>query len=216
VREDLAKFLPGPRVRRVEEDGEERYELFQPEASIGRVHAFHGNFGMFVRAYTYIRMHGAEGLRQVSEDAVLNANYIRAGLRDLYDLPFGDRTCMHETVFSAVRQKAQGVRALDVAKRMLDFGIHPPTVYFPLVVPEALMIEPTETESKESLDHFIAVMRQIAQEAAETPEVVQEAPHTTEYKRLDEVAANRALNLRWRPEERAAVEAKTPATVAAD
>jgi glycine dehydrogenase subunit 2 len=200
VRADLAKYLPGPRVRRVEEDGEARYEFFQPEESIGRLHAFHGNFGMFVRAYTYIRMHGAAGLRQVSEDAVLNANYIREHLRDLYDLPFGDRTCMHETVFSATRQKAQGVRALDIAKRILDFGIHPPTVYFPLVVPEALMIEPTETESKESLDHFIAVMRQIAQEAAETPEVVQHAPHTTEYKRLDEVAANRALNLRWRPE----------------
>jgi glycine dehydrogenase subunit 2 len=212
VRADLAKYLPGPRVQRVEEDGEERYEFFQPEESIGRLHAFHGNFGMFVRAYTYIRMHGAAGLRQVSEDAVLNANYIRESLRDLYDLPFGDRTCMHETVFSATRQKAQGVRALDIAKRILDFGIHPPTVYFPLVVSEALMIEPTETESKESLDHFIAVMRQIAQEAAETPEVVQQAPHTTEYKRLDEVAANRALNLRWRPE---AVEVREPEAVAA-
>ena len=155
VRQDLAKFLPGPRVRRVTEGGEERYELFQPEESIGRLHAFHGNFGMFVRAYTYIRMHGAAGLRQVSEDAVLAANYIRASLRDLYDQPFGNRTCMHETVFSATRQKAQGVRALDIAKRILDFGIHPPTVYFPLVVPEALMIEPTETESIESLDHFI-------------------------------------------------------------
>ena len=212
VRADLAKHLPGQRVRRVEEDGEARYELFQPEESIGRLHAFHGNFGMFVRAYTYIRMHGAAGLRQVSEDAVLNANYIRESLRDLYDLPFGDRTCMHETVFSAARQKAQGVRALDIAKRILDFGIHPPTVYFPLVVPEALMIEPTETESKESLDHFIGVMRQIAQEAAETPEVVQHAPHTTEYKRLDEVAANRALNLRWRPE---TAEVREPEAVAA-
>jgi glycine dehydrogenase subunit 2 len=213
VRQDLAKFLPGPRVRRVTEEGQERYELLQPEESIGRLHAFHGNFGMFVRAYTYIRMHGAAGLRQVSEDAVLAANYIRARLRDLYDQPFGNRTCMHETVFSATRQKAQGVRALDIAKRILDFGIHPPTVYFPLVVPEALMIEPTETESIESLDHFIGVMRQIAHEAAETPEVVQQAPHTTEYKRLDEVAANRALNLRWRPEH--AVEVKEREAVAA-
>jgi glycine dehydrogenase subunit 2 len=224
VRADLAKYLPGPRVRRVEggrrkaeggrdDESAASFELFQPEASVGRVHAFHGNFGMFVRAYTYIRMHGAEGLRQVSEDAVLNANYLRAGLREHYDLPFADRTCMHETVFSATRQKAQGVRALDVAKRILDFGIHPPTVYFPLVVPEALMIEPTETESKESLDHFIAVMRQIAEEAAETPEVVQNAPHTTEYKRLDEVGANRTLNLRWRPEQ--AAEAKEPEAVAA-
>jgi glycine dehydrogenase subunit 2 len=216
VRQDLAKFLPGPRVRQVEEeDSEERYELFQPEESIGRLHAFHGNFGMFVRAYTYIRMHGAAGLRQVSEDAVLAANYIRASLRDLYDQPFGNRTCMHETVFSATRQKAQGVRALDIAKRILDFGIHPPTVYFPLVVPEALMIEPTETESIESLDHFIGVMRQIAQEAAETPEVVQQAPHTTEYKRLDEVAANRTLNLRWRPEHALEVEVKEREAVAA-
>ena len=200
VRKGLEQYLPGPRVRRVEADGETRYELFQPDGTIGRVHAFHGNFGMFVRAYTYIRMHGAEGLRQVSEDAVLAANYIRASLKDLYDLPYGDRTCMHETVFSATRQKAQGVRALDIAKRILDFGIHPPTVYFPLVVPEALMIEPTETESKESLDFFIGVMRQIAQEAAETPEVVQNAPHNTEYGRLDEVGANRSLNLRWLPE----------------
>jgi glycine dehydrogenase subunit 2 len=217
VRRGLEQFLPGPRVREVgsrkSEVGSE-FELFQPEASIGRLHAFHGNFGMFVRAYTYIRMHGAEGLRQVSEDAVLNANYIRERLRDLYDLPFGDRTCMHETVFAATRQKAQGVRALDVAKRILDFGIHPPTVYFPLVVPEALMIEPTETESKESLDHFIAVLRQIAQEAAETPEVVQHAPHNTEYKRLDEVAANRNLNLRWRPEH--AAEKDLAAVAAAD
>jgi glycine dehydrogenase subunit 2 len=232
VRHGLEQFLPGPRVRRAEDGGRETgdgsemdgqppssgsrppspvYELFQPEASIGRLHAFHGNFGMFVRAYTYIRMHGAAGLRQVSEDAVLNANYIRESLRDLYDLPFGDRSCMHETVFSATRQKAQGARALDVAKRILDFGIHPPTVYFPLVVPEALMIEPTETESKESLDHFIAVMRQIAQEAAETPEVVQHAPHTTEYKRLDEVAANRNLNLRWRPEQAAEKELEAAA-----
>jgi glycine dehydrogenase subunit 2 len=217
VRQDLAKFLPGPRVRRVlaEADGDERYELFQPEESIGRLHAFHGNFGMFVRAYTYIRMHGAAGLRQVSEDAVLAANYIRASLRELYDQPFGDRTCMHETVFSATRQKAQGVRALDIAKRILDFGIHPPTVYFPLVVPEALMIEPTETESIESLDHFIGVMRQIAHEAAETPEIVQQAPHTTEYKRLDEVAANRTLNLRWRPEHAVEVKEQEREAVAA-
>lgn len=213
VRQDLARFLPGPRMRWVEEDGEDRYELFQPEDSIGRVHSFHGNFGMFVRAYTYIRMHGAAGLRQVSEDAVLNANYLRAELREDYDLPFADRTCMHETVFSATRQKAVGVRALDVAKRMLDFGIHPPTVYFPLVVPEALMIEPTETESKESLDFFIDVLRQIAREAIETPEVVQEAPLTTEFKRLDEVAANRNLNLRWRAE---TADAKELAAAAAD
>ena len=197
VRADLAKYLPGPRVRKVSDDAGDRYEWFEPEASVGRVHSFHGNFGMFVRAYTYIRMHGAEGLRQVSADAVLNANYLLARLRDRYDVAF-DRTCMHEFVLSASRQKAQGARALDIAKRLLDFGVHPPTVYFPLVVPEALMIEPTETESKESLDFFIAAMRQIADEIEQNPEVVATAPHRTEYKRLDEVGANRNLNLRWR------------------
>jgi glycine cleavage system P protein (glycine dehydrogenase) subunit 2 len=198
VRPELAGYLPGPRVRRVEEDGETRYEWYEPGNSVGRVHSFHGNFGMFVRAYTYIRMHGEEGLRQVSEDAVLNANYIRASLDDRYQIAY-DRVCMHECVFSASRQKAHGVKALDIAKRLLDFGIHPPTVYFPLIVPEALMIEPTETESKESIEVFISAMRQIADEAEENPGIVTTAPHTTEYKRLDEVGANRALNLRWQP-----------------
>ena len=165
---------------------------------------------MFVRAYTYIRMHGAEGLRQVSEDAVLNANYLLAKLRDRYDVAF-DRSCMHEFVLSASKQKAQGARALDIAKRLLDFGVHPPTVYFPLVVPEALMIEPTETESKESLDFFIAAMRQIADEIEQNPEVVTTAPHRTEFKRLDEVGANRNLNLRWQP-----VVEREPAATAAD
>lgn len=200
VRAELAKYLPGPRVRRVEADSDEiRYELFQPENTMGRVHGFHGNFGMMVRAYTYIRMHGAAGLRQVSEDAVLNANYLRASLQDRYQIAI-DRVCMHECVFSASRQKALGVRALDIAKRLLDFGIHPPTVYFPLVAPEALMMEPTETESKESLDFFIAAMLQIADEAEQDPDNVTSAPHTTEYKRLDEVGANRNLNLRWVPD----------------
>jgi glycine dehydrogenase subunit 2 len=199
VRADLAKYLPGPRVRRVEDGDGARYELFQPEQSIGRVHSFHGNFGMFVRAYTYIRMHGAAGLRQVSEDAVLNANYMLARLKDRYDVAF-DRTCMHEFVLSASRQKAQGARALDIAKRLLDFGVHPPTVYFPLVVAEAMMVEPTETESKESLDYFVDAMLQIAEEIENNPELVTTAPHRTEFKRLDEVGANRKLNLRWQPE----------------
>jgi glycine dehydrogenase subunit 2 len=210
VRADLAPYLPGPRLRRVEEGDAARYEWFEPEKSVGRVHSFHGNFGMFVRAYTYIRMHGAEGLRQVSEDAVLNANYLLAKLRDRYDVAF-DRSCMHEFVLSASKQKAQGARALDIAKRLLDFGVHPPTVYFPLVVPEALMIEPTETESKESLDFFIAAMRQIADEIEQNPEVVTTAPHRTEFKRLDEVGANRNLNLRWQP-----VVEREPAATAAD
>jgi glycine dehydrogenase subunit 2 len=196
VRAGLEQYLPGPRVKKVDD----RYEWFTPEKTIGRLHAFHGNFGMHVRAYTYIRMHGAAGLRRVSEDAVLAANYLLASLRDRYDLPY-DRSCMHEFVLSGNRQKKNGVRTLDIAKRLLDFGVHPPTTYFPLIVPEALMIEPTETESKETLDYFIAAMIQIADEAETNPEYVKAAPHETEYKRLDDVAANRNLNLRWKPAE---------------
>jgi glycine dehydrogenase subunit 2 len=209
VRADLEKYLPGPRARRVEAGGATRYEWYQPTASIGRLHAFHGNFGMHVRAYCYIRMHGAAGLKQVSEDAVLNANYLLARLKGSYDLPY-DRTCMHEFVLSANRQKKNGVRALDIAKRLLDFGVHPPTTYFPLIVPEALMIEPTETESIESLDYFIEAMLEIAEEAETNPEWVRSAPHNTEFKRLDEVGANRNLNLRW------VAPAPEPAAVAAD
>ncbi len=208
VRADLAAYLPSPLVRRVAEEGGDRFEWFEPERSIGRLHTFHGNFGMHVRAYTYIRMHGAEGLRQVSEDAVLNANYLLARLRDRFDVPF-DRTCMHEFVLSGNRQKRNGVRTLDMAKRLLDFGIHPPTTYFPLVVAEALMVEPTETESIEALDHFADALLQIADEAENDPEFVKAAPHTTEIKRLDEAGANRRLNLRWVPE-------REPELVAAD
>jgi len=194
VSEELAEFLPGPRVRKVDD----RFEWFQPEHSIGQLHSFHGNFGMHVRAYCYIRMHGAEGLRAISEDAVLAANYLRVNLQGAYELAY-DRTCMHEFVLSGSRQKANGVKTLDIAKRLLDFGVHPPTTYFPLVVPEALMIEPTETESKETLDHFIDAMLQIAAEAQNEPSKVTGAPYETEYKRLDEVGANRNLNIRWTP-----------------
>lgn len=197
VRAGLEQYLPGPRVRKTESADGASYDWLQPEKSIGRLHSFHGNFGMHVRAYTYIRMHGAAGLRQVSEDAVLAANYLLARLRDRYDLAF-DRSCMHEFVLSGNRQKKNGVRTLDIAKRLLDFGMHPPTTYFPLIVPEALMIEPTETESKETLDYFVSAMLQIADEAESNPEYVRSAPHDTEYKRLDDVAANRNLNLRWR------------------
>lgn len=211
VTETLAPYLLGPCVERyLDEDGNEAFAWVVPEQSIGRLHGFNGNFGMHVRAYTYIRMHGEDGLRQISEDAVLSANYLLARLRDAYDVAY-DRRCMHEVVLSARRQKQKGVRALDVAKRLLDFGIHPPTTYFPLIVPEALMIEPTETESKQSLDYYIDAMLEIAREAEETPEVVTSAPHTTEFKRLDEAGANRNLNLRWAPEN-----AKTAELVAAD
>ena len=192
VRAGLEQFLPGPLV--VQDDS--GYTWQEPAESVGRLHGFHGNHGMHVRAYNYIRMHGEAGLRQVSQDAVLAANYLRVNLQDQYTVAF-DRTCMHEFVLSGNRQKALGVRTLDIAKRLLDFGVHPPTTYFPLIVPEALMIEPTETESKETLDYFIAAMRQIADEAESNPELVTTAPHTTEYKRLDDVAANRNLDLRW-------------------
>jgi glycine dehydrogenase subunit 2 len=200
VTEELAEFLPGPRVRKVE--GEDRFEWFQPSHSIGQLHSFHGNFGMHVRAYCYIRMHGAEGLRMISEDAVLAANYLRVKLQDRFELAY-KRTCMHEFVLSGSRQKRNGVRTLDMAKRLLDFGVHPPTTYFPLVVSEAMMIEPTETESKETLDYFIDAMLQIADEAETDPAKVTGAPYNTEYKRLDEVGANRSLNIRWTPERKA-------------
>ncbi len=213
VRNGLEEYLPGPIVRAADSDGQRSYDWTVPSKSIGRLHSFHGNFGMHVRAYTYIRMHGAEGLRQVSEDAVLNANYLLARLRTEFDLAY-DRTCMHEFVLSGNRQKRNGVKTLDIAKRLLDFGVHPPTTYFPLIVAEALMIEPTETESKESLDYFIDAMLQIAEESKEKPEFVTSAPHTTEYKRLDDVGANRNLNLRWTSP--SSPSAKTREAVAAD
>jgi glycine dehydrogenase subunit 2 len=199
VAEHLVEYLPGPIV--VRDDGADPvYTWSQPKRSIGRIHGFHGNFGMHVRAYTYIRMNGPEGLRQISEDAVLAANYMMARLKDRYTLRY-DRTCMHEFVLSANLQKRNGVRALDIAKRLLDFGVHPPTVYFPLIVDEAMMIEPTETESIESLNNFIDAMLQIADEAENDPDYVTSAPHETFYKRLDEVGANRNLNLRWTPDQ---------------
>jgi glycine dehydrogenase subunit 2 len=194
----LAHFLPSPIVeRRVDGDMRETYHLATPEHTVGRVAAFHGNFGVLVRAYAYIRSLGAPGLRETSENAVIGANYILTQLKDDYHLPY-DRPCMHEVVFSASGQRAKGVRALDIAKRLIDYGIHPPTMYFPLIVEEALMIEPTETESKETLDNFIHVMKAIAQEAQDNPEILKEAPHHTPNSRLDEARAARRPDLRWR------------------
>ncbi|MBI4216661.1 MAG: aminomethyl-transferring glycine dehydrogenase subunit GcvPB [Chloroflexi bacterium] len=190
----LAPYLPEPQVAR--QGGV--YHLARPRRSIGRLTAFHGNFGVLVRAWAYIRLMGAVGLRQVSENAVINANYLRVQLKDAYQLPY-DRPCMHEVVLSASRQRAKGVRALDIAKRLIDYGFHPPTMYFPLIVPEALMIEPTETESKETLDAFIAALLAMAQEAEENPQLLQEAPHHTPISRLDEAKAARQPDLRWRP-----------------
>ena len=189
----LAEFLPGPVV--VREDGE--FDLHWPERSVGRMKAFYGNFGVMVRAYAYIRMLGAEGLRQVSEVAVLNANYLRVRLQETYP-PAVERICMHEFVLAGPPPDVQGVHTMDIAKRLMDLGrIHPPTVYFPLIVPEAMMIEPTETESKETLDQFIAAMEQIAAEARTNPQLLHDAPHNTPVRRLDEVRAARKPILRY-------------------
>ncbi|MCU0507546.1 MAG: aminomethyl-transferring glycine dehydrogenase subunit GcvPB [Anaerolineae bacterium] len=192
----LAEYLPGPIVAR-DEDGYFRWEM--PAKSIGRVKAFWGNFGILVRAYTYIRMHGAAGLRAISENAVLNANYIQARLRGVYPIPHGDRTCMHEFVAQGKLDGAPTINTMDIAKRLMDYEFHPPTVYFPLIVPEAIMIEPTETESKETLDAFCDAMIQIAQEARETPELLKTAPHNSPVKRLDEVRAAKELQLCYAP-----------------
>jgi glycine dehydrogenase subunit 2 len=190
VRDRLEPFLPVPQIVR---DGDAYRLDYDHPKSIGKVRGFTGPFGVFVRSYAFIRMWGPE-LREMSEIAVLNANYMLARLRDAFELPF-DRLCMHEFVLSARNLKrAHGVTALDVAKRLMDFDFHPPTVYFPLVVPEALMIEPTETEAKEVLDEFCDAMLQIAREAAEDPEQLKSAPHNRPLRRLDEVkAAKRAV-----------------------
>jgi glycine dehydrogenase subunit 2 len=173
-----------------------RYKLVSPAKSIGRIANFHGNFGVMCKAYAYIRSLGAEGLKEVSENAVLNANYLKEKLKPYYYLPY-DRICMHEVVFSGRRQKAKGVHTVDIAKRLLDYGLHPPTVYFPLIVDEALMIEPTETESKQTLDAFVEAMKEIAREVEENPEILHTAPHNTPVRRLDDVRAARNPDLRW-------------------
>jgi glycine dehydrogenase subunit 2 len=191
VNRNLEPFLPRPVV--VKEDDGYRLDFDRPD-SIGRVLAFNGNFGVLVRAWTYIRMLGADGLKDVAEAAVLNANYVRAGLEGVYDLPYKERS-LHEVVFSGSNLKQYGMKTLDVAKRLLDHGFHAPTVYFPLIVPEALMIEPTETESVESLDAFIEAMKSIAEEAATDPDALRTAPKRTPVRRLDEARASRELDV---------------------
>ena len=194
VKAHLVPFLPGPLPAKTEQGY--AWEEAGPQ-SIGRVRANYGNFLALVRAYTYIRFHGPDGLRHVSNSAVLNANYIMEALKDVYELPY-DRACMHECVLSARRQREEyDIHATDIAKRLIDFDIHPPTIYFPLIVPEALMIEPTETETKETLDNFIAVMRQIAEEAQSTPDLLHTAPHNTPVGRLDQTQAARKPDLCW-------------------
>ncbi len=189
----LKDFLPGPVVEMARNPDGPRYRLAMPAKSIGRVSPFLGNFGMFVRAYAYIRQHGAAGLRANSEHAVLNANYLRVRLHDTFTVPF-ERVNMHEFVCRGAIE-GTGVRALDVSKRLLDYGFHPPTNYFPLIVPEALMIEPTETEAKPTLDAFVEAMKAIAKEAHTDPALVRAAPYRTPVRRLDEVKAARELVL---------------------
>jgi len=193
VKANLAGFLPAPLVT----GNEKGYTLVSPDKSIGSLGAAYGNFGVMVKAYAYIRSLGAAGLKDVSENAVINANYLKEKLKEDYYLPY-DRPCMHEVVFSGKRQKAKGVATLDIAKRLLDYGFHPPTVYFPLIVDEALMTEPTETESKETLDAYIDAMKEIAREVDENPDILHTAPHNTPVRRLDEVTAARNPDLRWK------------------
>lgn len=196
VSEKLIDFLPGPIVINEAEDDSDLpyYNFATPKHTIGRMKAFHGHFGMMVRAFTYIMMHGPDGLREVSEYAVLNANYLMHKLKDVYRLPY-DRVCMHEFVLEGRWPDVEGIHALDISKRLMDFGFHPPTNYFPLIVREALMIEPTETETKETLDAFVEAMLQIADEARNNPDILHEAPHKTPMGRLDEVQAAKNLVL---------------------
>jgi len=184
VRSELVPYLPGPRIRR---EGDVFAHVWPSDKSIGRVRSWYGNVGVMLRAYAYIRRLGPLGIRRVAEYAVLNANYVRQALSDVYPLKY-DRPCMHECVFSAKKLK-NGVRALDVAKGLIDRGIHPPTVYFPLIVDEALMVEPTETESLETLDEFVKAMKEIAKLAEDNPDALKEAPTVTPVGRLDEVKA---------------------------
>ncbi|MEN6364042.1 MAG: aminomethyl-transferring glycine dehydrogenase subunit GcvPB [Rectinema sp.] len=188
---ELAPYLPGP----VAVKKESRFAMEMPEHSIGRMKAFYGNFGVLVRAYAYILTLGRDGLRSLAENAVLNANYLKVKLEGAYKVKY-PRACMHE--FVAMGDIAPGVHTLDIAKRLIDLGFHPPTIYFPLIVPEALMIEPTETESKATLDAFIEAMLEIAREAAEKPELLHDAPSITPVGRLDEVAAARSPVLCYR------------------
>ncbi|MCS6816719.1 MAG: aminomethyl-transferring glycine dehydrogenase subunit GcvPB [Blastocatellia bacterium] len=207
VTAELEPFLPVPRIVR-RHDGRLALDYDRPH-SIGRVRAFYGNFGVLVRGLSYILTMGPEGLREVAETAVLNANYLAHHLKDTYEIAYPGPV-MHEVVFSDKRQRAYGVRNVDIAKRLIDYGFHPPTMSFPLIVPGALMVEPTETECREELDLFIAAMKAIDRECRENPELVRTAPHRTRLGRLDEVAAARHPVLRWRPEDSRARSAASP------
>lgn len=190
---ELKEFLPGPVV---EKQGD-LYKFYYPKHSIGSMGNFYGNFSIYVRALSYIKTLGKNNLEQAGGLAVLNANYLKESLKDDYKLVY-DNTCMHEVVFDGLLDKSTGIKTLDIAKRLLDFDVHPPTIYFPLVVSEALMIEPTETESKETIDNYIKVLKQIAKEAKENPELLKNAPHTTPVRRLDEATAARDPKLKFK------------------
>jgi glycine dehydrogenase subunit 2 len=193
---ELEPFLPIPRI--VKESENYKLDFNKPE-SIGRVKAFFGNFGMMIRALSYIQTHGAEGLKEATETAVLNARYVGHHLVEDFDKPF-DSDCMHEVIFSHKKQTRKGVHTLDIAKRLIDYGFHPPTIYFPLIVEGAMLIEPTESVGRQDLDAFIDAMKSIAQEAVENPELVIGAPHSTRIGRLDEATAARKPVLRWKPD----------------
>jgi glycine dehydrogenase subunit 2 len=195
VKKELEPFLPVPRIVK----DSEGYRLSADHAdSIGKIHSYYGNFRILVRAYTYLLAYGSDHVRNIAEMAVLNANYLRVKLRDHYYLTY-DRPVMHEVIFSDKWQLKQDVKTLDIAKRLMDYGFHPPTIYFPLIVPGSLMIEPTETESLETLDSFIEAMKKIDEEAKTQPDLVRSAPHTTKISRLDEAEAARRPVLRWKP-----------------
>jgi len=193
VNKNLEKYLPVPRVK--EKNGKYFLDYEYPE-SIGKILSFYGNFEIIVKAYVYIRMLGTEGIKRVSRNAILNANYLRVKLQDHHEIPY-NRTCMHEFVASGKSLKEYGIKTLDVAKRLLDFGLHAPTIYFPLIVSEALMIEPTETESKDTLDRFVNAMIKIKEEAKENPDLLKEAPHNTPVRRINELKANKELKVNW-------------------
>ncbi|MBN1318766.1 MAG: aminomethyl-transferring glycine dehydrogenase subunit GcvPB [Anaerolineales bacterium] len=208
VSERMVPFLPGPIVQsktvKIESDEPDEdaneipmFSLYIPEKSIGRMKTFAGHFGIIARAYTYIRMHGPEGMRRIAEHAVLNANYLQSLIKDILPVPFANRTCMHEFVAEG-RIAGSDIHALDISKRLIDYGFHPPTNYFPLIVPEALMIEPTETENKATLDSFVNALSSIVKEAKENPELLHTAPHNSPVARLDEVKAAKELVLTLR------------------
>jgi glycine dehydrogenase subunit 2 len=198
VTKELAEFLPSPisvMISEGDEDNPAFYDLYTPKTTIGRVKSFHGHFAVVVRAFTYMLSLGKNGLYDVSTMAVLNANYLQALVKDVYHIPY-ERLCMHEFVVEGKWEDAPGIRALDISKRLIDFGFHPPTNYFPLIVHEALMIEPTETETKDTLDSFADTLLQIADEAKNNPDVLKNAPTKTTFGRLDEVKAAKELILK--------------------